>query len=76
MAGWLAKSLCRRIDNLACTRAYLGSSEDVLDGVGDLGTDTVTLDQADSVVALEGVSVEMFAVETRIVSSSACDPIE
>ena len=52
MAGWLAKSLCCRIDNLACTRAYLGSSEDVLDGLRDLGANAVTLDQADKVVAL------------------------
>lgn len=30
----------------------LGGGEDVLDGLGDLGTDTVTLDEADEVVAL------------------------
>jgi len=32
--------------------AYLGGSEDVLDGNGNLGADAVTLNQADGVVAL------------------------
>lgn len=32
--------------------AYLGGSEDVLDCNGNLGADTVTLDQADGIVAL------------------------
>lgn len=31
---------------------YLGSGEDVLDGDGNLRTDTITLNQADEVVTL------------------------
>lgn len=34
---------------------YLGSGEDVLDGLGDLRTNAVTLDQADEEVALTNV---------------------
>jgi hypothetical protein len=30
----------------------LGGGEDVLDGLGDFGTDTITLDQADEEVSL------------------------
>lgn len=33
-------------------KSYLGGGEDVLDGLSNLGADTVTLDQADEVVAL------------------------
>ena len=33
----------------------LGSGEDVLDGLGNLGTDAVTLDQGDEVVALRAM---------------------
>lgn len=33
--------------------AYLGGGEDVLDGLGNLRADTVTLDQADEEVALD-----------------------
>lgn len=37
---------------MALTGTYLGGSEDVLDGLGDLRADTVTLNQADEEVAL------------------------
>jgi hypothetical protein len=33
-------------------RTNLGGSENVLDGLGDLRADTITLDEADEVVAL------------------------
>jgi hypothetical protein len=33
----------------------LSGSEDVLDGLGDLGANAITLDQADEVVALRGI---------------------
>ena len=33
-------------------RAYIGGGEDVLDGLRDLGADTVALDEGNSVVAL------------------------
>lgn len=34
------------------SKSYLGGGEDVLDGLSNLGADTVTLDQADEVVSL------------------------
>lgn len=45
-------SLAGSFHPVASSVSYLGSGEDVLDGLGDLGTDTVTLDQADEEVAL------------------------
>lgn len=35
----------------------LGGGEDILDGLSDFGTDTITLDQADEVVSLRNVLV-------------------
>lgn len=45
-------SLAGSFHPVASSLSYLGSGEDVLDGLGNLGTDTVTLDQADKEVAL------------------------
>lgn len=44
--------------------ANLGGGEDVLDGYGNLGTNTVTLDQADQVVALQGTML-VFDLSSR-----------
>lgn len=37
---------------------YLGGGKDVLDGLGDLGANTITLDQADKKVALRIMLVD------------------
>jgi len=51
-------------------KTHLGSSENVLDSSRNLGTDAITLDQADSVVSLEnGQSSHVFSVICTVTTS-------
>ena len=48
---------------------YICGGEDILDGLRDLGTDTITLDQGDHVFSLKSRSIMLEANQTKKMSS-------